>query len=144
VYQGLGCDDIMFEGQVDASKRINLLYDDVERYFHVIINVTGAMAKRYVCRACNKCCRSEITHVCDQTCSDCMSCPPCAFSEFRIPCNECNRHFRKRTCFTKHKQSTSKRKPVCEAKRCCATCGLFVPGDDHECNKRYCSICKQN
>jgi len=59
VYQGLRCDDIMFEGQVDASKRINLLYDDIERRYHVTINVTRAMAKYYVCKACNKSCSSE-------------------------------------------------------------------------------------
>jgi len=29
VYHGLSCDDIMFEGRVDSSKRLNLLYDDV-------------------------------------------------------------------------------------------------------------------
>jgi len=70
VYQGLGCDDTMFEGQVDASKRINLLNDDVETHYHVITNLTGAMAKRYLCNVCNKSCWSEITHVCDQPCSD--------------------------------------------------------------------------
>jgi len=47
VYQGLGCDDIMYEGQVDSSKQLNLLYDEVERYYHVITNFTGAMAKKY-------------------------------------------------------------------------------------------------
>jgi len=36
VYQGLGCDDIMYEGQVDSSKHLNLFYDDVERHYHVI------------------------------------------------------------------------------------------------------------
>jgi hypothetical protein len=36
----------MFEGQVDSPKRINLLYDNVERHYHVIVNITGAMAKR--------------------------------------------------------------------------------------------------
>jgi hypothetical protein len=30
VYQGVNCADKMFEGQVDSSKRINLLYDDVK------------------------------------------------------------------------------------------------------------------
>jgi len=30
VYHGLSCDDIMFERQIDSSKRLNLLYDDVE------------------------------------------------------------------------------------------------------------------
>jgi len=44
VYQGLGCDDIMYEGQVDSFKHLNLLFDDVERHYHVITNLTGAMA----------------------------------------------------------------------------------------------------
>ena len=67
VFQGLGCDDIIYEGQVDSSKHLNPLYDDVERHYHVITNLTGAMAKRYVCKACHKSCRRDITHVCDQT-----------------------------------------------------------------------------
>ena len=37
VYHGLSCDDIMFEGQTDSSKRLNLLYDDVECHYHVIM-----------------------------------------------------------------------------------------------------------
>jgi len=44
VYQGLGCADIMFEVQIDSSKHLSLLYDDDERHYHVIINLTGAMA----------------------------------------------------------------------------------------------------
>jgi hypothetical protein len=43
----------MFEGQIDSPKRINLLYDDDEQHYRVIVNITGAMAK-YVCKACNK------------------------------------------------------------------------------------------
>jgi hypothetical protein len=35
----------MFEEQVDSPKQINLVYDDVERHYHVIVNITGAMAK---------------------------------------------------------------------------------------------------
>ena len=54
VYQGLSCDNIMFEGRVESSKRLNLLYDDVERHYHVITNLTGAMGRRNVCKACNK------------------------------------------------------------------------------------------
>ena len=44
----------MFDGQVQTEKRINLLYDDVSRHYHVIVNITGAMAKRYVCEACKE------------------------------------------------------------------------------------------
>jgi hypothetical protein len=36
VYTGLNCDTIMFEGQVETSERINLVYDDVTRHYHVI------------------------------------------------------------------------------------------------------------
>jgi len=54
VYQGLSCEDVMFEGQVGSVKRINLLYDDVERHYHVITNLTAAMARRYVCKGCHK------------------------------------------------------------------------------------------
>jgi len=106
VYQGHGCDDIMYEGQVDSSKHLNLLYDDVERHYHVITNLTGAMAKRYVCKACHKSCWRDVTHVCDQTCSDCKASPPCAFSGARTHCDDCNRHFRSPSCFANHKQST--------------------------------------
>jgi len=111
VYRGLRCDDIMFEGQVDSSKHLNLLYDEVERHYHVIANLTGVMARRYICKACHKCCVRDTTHVCDQTCSDCTASPPCAFSDVRIPCDECNRHFRSRTCFANHKQSTAEKCP---------------------------------
>ena len=62
VYKGVKCDSIMFEGQVGSSKRIHLLYDDVTRHYHVIANLTGVMAKRYVCKACNKGCRNDVTH----------------------------------------------------------------------------------
>jgi len=46
VYHGLSCEDIMFEGQVDKSKRTNLHYDDVERHYHMITNVTAVIAKK--------------------------------------------------------------------------------------------------
>jgi len=32
IYHGLKCEDVVFEWQVDAIKRNNLLYDDVERH----------------------------------------------------------------------------------------------------------------
>jgi hypothetical protein len=44
VYGGLHYEDIVFDGQVESEKRLNLLFDDVT--CHVITDVTGAMAKR--------------------------------------------------------------------------------------------------
>ena len=143
VYQGLSCDN-MFAGHVESNKRLNLLYDDVERHYHVITNLTGDMAKKYVCKACGKSCRSDTAHNCDQTCSACMTSLPCAFEGIRIPCDECNRHFRSQNCYDNHKIRATKKKPVCERKRRCGTCGELVIRENHECNKRYCQNCNDN
>jgi len=35
----------MFEGHVESDKRLNLLYDDVDRHYHMITNLMGAMEK---------------------------------------------------------------------------------------------------
>ena len=144
VYRGLACEDVIFQGQVDSSKKINRLYDDVEQHYHVIVNITGAMPKTYVCKACNKWCRQDVTHVCEETCSDCMASPPCVVSAVRIPCSECNRHFRSKACFANHKQSTSKKKTVCGRRRNCATCGTLVTRGNRDCNKRYCETYNLN
>jgi len=65
VCRGLTCEDIMFEGQVDSLKRLNILYDEVEQHYYVIANLIGAMAKKYVCKGCSKACKRDDAHVCD-------------------------------------------------------------------------------
>jgi len=134
----------MFEGHVDSPKRTNLLYDDVERYYQVILNITCAMAKKYVCKARKNACKTDATNRCDQTTSDSMAMPKCTLSAVRIPCAECNRHFRNQTFFAKHKHSASNKKSIYERKRCCSTCGALIRGVTNDCNKRYCKKCKQN
>ena len=58
-----------FEGQVDSPKTTNLHYDDIEPHYNVNVNITGAMAKRFMCKACNKSCAYEATNRCNQKCS---------------------------------------------------------------------------
>ena len=45
VFSGLKCDEIYFDGQVKSEKRINLLYDELDRHYHVITDVTGSDGK---------------------------------------------------------------------------------------------------
>ena len=117
VYTGLNCDKIMFEGCVESTERLNLLYDEVTRNYHVIGNLTGAMARRYVCKASGKGCRRDVTHTCDQTCSNCMAIPPCVATGVRIPCAESERLFRSHTSFSSHKRRIGNKRSVCERKR---------------------------
>jgi len=126
VFGGLNCEDIYFDGQGVSEKRINLVYDDVKRHYHVINNITGAMARRYICKGCNKGCRRGETHKCVETCNDCRSVPPCTFSEARVPCESCNRHFRSRSCIEKHKTNKLEGKTVCEKVRNCPVCNVSV------------------
>ena len=112
VFGKLHCEDVMFDVQVEPEKRINLLYDDVKHHFHVINNVTGALSRKYFCKGCNKGCERGVTHKCQESCSDCMSIPPCPYADVRIPCEACNRQFRSRTCFDKHKTNKLGKKDI--------------------------------
>jgi hypothetical protein len=146
VHEGLQCDNIMYEGRVHSSTRINHLYDEVSRHYHMIANLTGAMAKRFVCKACGKGSRSDTEHKYDQTCSDCMPNAPCVFSEVRIHCGDCNRHFRSPSCFDNHKKKTREnKKPICERMRNCGSYdgAIAQQNPKHECGKRYCATCKR-
>ena len=117
VNRGLNCDDIIFEGQVTSEKRVHLLYDKDRRHYHVITNITGAMSKRYICEACNQSCRSGWTHKYREKCTDCMSIPPCICTDVRIPCEACNRTFRSKACFDKHKTNNWSRIRLYVSKR---------------------------
>ena len=150
VYDGLHCDNVIFEGQTESSKRINLLFDYVSRHYHAITNLTGAMAKMYACSACNKGCDRRVSHLFDRTCSDCMPSHPCASVGVRITCGECNRHFRNRSCYDNHKipqqvGSEKKGSTVCKQKKCCGKCAaLITERKRHECNKRWCEKCGES
>ena len=144
VYQGLSCDSIMFEERVESPKRINLLYDNVRHHYHVITNIIGAMARRYVCKACNKGCKIDVTHICDQACGDCMFVTPCELSGLGIPCEACNRNFSCNTRFDRHKANKLRGKTVCERKRNCVTCLCPIVGKKHDCFKPYCATCRRN
>jgi len=63
LYEGLNRDSIILEGQVEFTKRIHLLLDDVIRHYHVMTNLTDAMEKQQVCKSYNKGCRRDVTHV---------------------------------------------------------------------------------
>jgi hypothetical protein len=128
----------MYQGLVDSDKRINLLVDEVRQHYHVIANLTEAMAKRYICEDCNKGCKYGVVHT-EQTRSDCMVNPPCISAGLRIPCDLCNRHFRRQTCLDNHERKTQgKRKSACEFRKFCRTGGALITCREHECNKRFC------
>ena len=73
VFGGLNFEDIVFDGQVESEKRINLLYDDVSHNYLVINSVTCVFYRQYFCKGCNKRFVSGVAHGCQEMCSDCVS-----------------------------------------------------------------------
>jgi len=105
------------------------------------------MAKRYACRACNKGCGHGIRYICDQTCSDCMTSPSCAFVSVRIRCGDCNRHFRSPLCYDNHKKqqlgADRIRKNYVNRKNV-AVSAVSLSSRKTRLNKQWCEKCKEN
>ena len=130
----------MFEGHVDSLSHCTMMWKATIMWSRI----WRSLWLKSVFKAYNKVWANDVTHIFDQRCSDRMARPPCAFSDVRLPCCECNRHFMSRAFFDNHKQSTANRKFVCELKRCCTTCGVLSMSDKNERNKRFFDMCKQN
>jgi hypothetical protein len=67
-----------------------------------------------------------------------IACPSRRAHYVKIPCESCKRMFRSQTCFDRHKTNKLRGKTVCEQKRNCPKCGLFLSRKQHECFKSYC------
>jgi hypothetical protein len=61
---------MIFDGQVESEKIINLLYYDVTHHYHVINFVRDALLRQFVCEDCNIGCKSGEMHRCQEKCSD--------------------------------------------------------------------------
>jgi len=44
---------VMFSGNSVSSKKLYLLYDSKDKHYNVITNLKAAMAKSYICNACD-------------------------------------------------------------------------------------------
>ena len=75
VYDGLSPDSVMCSGNSVSAKNLYLLYEAKDKHYKVITNLKAAMAKRYICNACDA--LYDQTHKCDKVCSLCTGTPPC-------------------------------------------------------------------
>jgi len=108
VYDGLSPDRAFFSGNSVSNKILYLLYDG--GHCNVITNLKAAMAKKYICNACDT--LYDFTHKCDKVCSLCTATPPC-FKDRAKYCATCNRWFLSEKCFQNHLTLKVKGKLVC-------------------------------
>ena len=63
MFDGLNPDRVMFSGNTLSDKNLYLLYNAGTRHYNVITNIKAAMAKTYMCNACDA--LYDNTHKCD-------------------------------------------------------------------------------
>ncbi|XP_031338670.1 uncharacterized protein LOC116167447, partial [Photinus pyralis] len=135
--------DLIFEGDSEATLKINLLY--YNNHYNVITSLTAAFACVYFCDKCHVGYNNKFDHKCVGVCSSCKHSPPCDRGQ-AINCPDCCRYFVSKTCFDKHKELGHKEhKTICEKIFKCKTCYKTVrKGTDHKCNSYYCKTCKKS
>jgi hypothetical protein len=74
VFDGLKPDRVIFSGNSVSAKKLYLLYDSDAGHYNVITDIKAAMAKRYICEACDT--LYDNAHRCDKTCSRCTASLP--------------------------------------------------------------------
>jgi hypothetical protein len=131
----------MFTGNSVSSKKLHLLYNKNTKHYTVITNIKTAMAKKYICNACNA--LYDFTHKCVKTCSLCTNAPPCTKDKTKY-CATCNKWFLSETCFQNHLVHRVKGKLVRHWRQVCRNCKFLLTSDNkHECLKRFCSNCNK-
>jgi hypothetical protein len=142
VFDCLKPDRVIFSGNSVSTKKLYLLYDSDVGHYNVITNIKAAMAKKYMCEACDS--LYDNTHSCDKKCSQCTATPPC-IKDLSKYCGICNRWFLSEKCFQNHLVLKQKGKLVCQWKQIYRKCNYTVRTDSkHECDKRFCTYCNKN
>lgn len=131
--------DVIFKGEADCEKRLNLLHHN--DHFNVIKSLTAAFCCVYFCNNCDTPYNNKDRHMCIKQCYLCQNRTPCKDTQFRLFCDDCNRNFRGQQCLIAHKQNK-----ICEKIKRCNLCLKIVKQNKnkmHICNEYLCKVCKE-
>jgi len=132
---------MIFTGNSISSKKLYLLYNADKKHYSIITNIKTAMAKKYICNACDA--LYDFTHKCVKTCSLCTIAPPCTKVKTKY-CGTCNSWFLSEKCFQNHLVLRVKGKLVCQWRQVCRNCNFLVTfNNKYECFKTFCSNCNK-
>ena len=100
------------------------LYGVKSEHYNVITNLKAAIAKRYICNACDT--LYDLTHVCK---SLLLVCGYSTLYERSKYCVACNRLFLSEKCFQNHVTLKVKAKLYCQWRQVCRNRSFTVTGD---------------
>ena len=112
-----------------------------ENHYDVITTMPGFLSISYFCHACRQSYDHKHAHLCPGMCKSCRS-YDCVVND-PVGCNLCNRWFKSKACYDRHKEPVDGTRSVCEAIKKCKKCGKSMEVRQlkkHLCEKK-CSTC---
>ena len=123
-----------------------------DNHYDVITSMPGFLSHSYFCHTCRRSYSAKLAHLCPGMCKSCRA-YNCVVNN-PMGCNECNRWFKSKTCYDRHKEPVGAGRSVCQGiKKCgksvevgklnpkfhlcgkkCSTCGVVLnEKDEHKC-----------
>ena len=114
-----------------------------ENHYDVITTMPGFLGSSYFCHACRRSYANKLSHLCPGMCKSCRS-YDCVVND-PVDCNLCNRWFKSKACYDRHKEPVGGARSVCEGIKKCEKCGKSMEvrqlnSKKHVCGKK-CSTC---
>ena len=88
-----------------------------DNHYDVITSMPGFLSKQYFCHTCRRTYTHKLGHLCPGMCKSCRA-NDCVVKDPLI-CNECNRCFKSKACYDRHKESVGGARSVCEGVKKC-------------------------
>ena len=113
-------------------------------HYDVITTIPGFLSRSYFCHVCKQAYSNKLEHLCKERCKSCRG-YGCVVNGDRTY-NECNRWFKSKACYDRHKERVDGARSVCEGVRKCKKCGKAMEvrklnSKGHICGRK-CPTCK--
>ena len=112
-------------------------------HYDVITSMPGFLNESYFCHTCKHTYDNKIEHLCPGVCKSCGA-YNCITDE-PLECKECNRWFKSKTCYDRHKEPVGRARSICQGIKKCLKCGKSMHvrklnPKGHICGRK-CSTC---
>ena len=112
-------------------------------HYDVITSMPGFLSKCYFCHTCRRTYSNKLAHLCPGMCKSCRA-YDCVVND-PMGCKECNRWFKSKACYDRHKEPVGGGRSVCQGIKKCEKCGKSMEvrnlnPNRHICGKK-CSTC---
>ena len=112
-------------------------------HYDVITSMPGFLGNSYFCHKCRRAYSNALAHLCPGMCKSCRSFD-CVVND-PMECDQCNRSFKSKTCYERHKEPLGNGRSVCQGIKKCRKCGKSMEvrqlnSKKHICGRK-CSTC---